>query len=125
MPKTTERSAVATPQTNNSTIKEKSHAEILFDKIGTGKEHAYKLDRRNNNDPVQREFRRIVSAHIKDGDVIINEGDGTGYYRPDISRPEEREAAEHYVASLISKANNLMNTAQAIQEKLNGRYMNY
>ena len=123
MPKKTERSAVATPHDYSTTPKEKSHAEILFDKIGTGKEHAVKVSHRDNNDVTAREFRRLVSEANKQGDAIINEGDGMGYYRPNMERPEEAEAAQHYINSLLSKADKLEQTAYGIASKLGGRYM--
>ena len=125
MPKTTERSAVATPHINNSTPKEKSHAEILFDKIGTGKEHAVVVSHRDNNDVTARTFRNMVAVARRNGDVIINDGDGAGYYRPNLDRPEEIDAARHYIRSLLSKASTLENSAQCMAEKLGGRYMNY
>ena len=65
MSKTNERSAVATPHDYSITPKAKSHAEILFDKIGTGKEHAVKVSHRDNNDVTAREFRRLVSEANK------------------------------------------------------------
>lgn len=114
MSKKQERSAVATPHDYSITPKAKSHAEILFDKIGTGKEHAVKVSHRDNNDVTAREFRRLVSEANKHGDAIINEGDGAGYYRPNMERPEEAEAAQHYVNSLLSKADKLEQTAYSI-----------
>ena len=123
MSKKQERSAVATPRNYSITDKEKSHAEILFDKIGTGKEHAVKVSHRNNNDPVAREFRALVAIARREGDPIINEGDGVGYYRPNMDRPEEADAAKRYINSLMSRANKLEQSAQCIAEKLGGRYM--
>ena len=95
MSKKQERSAVATPHNYSITDKGKSHAEELFEMIGTGKENAVKVSQRNNNNSVAREFRRLVAEANKQGDAIINDADGKGYYRPDMKRPEEAEAAQH------------------------------
>ena len=124
MPKKEERGANATPQINSNTPKEKSHAEILFDKIGTGKEHALKVSHRDNNDRTARDFRDIVAVARRNGDVIINDADGAGYYRPNLDREDEVDAARHYINSLLSRANKLTESAQCMAESLGGRYMN-
>lgn len=123
MSKKQERSAVATPHNYSITTKGKSHAEALFDMIGTGKENAVRVSHRNNNNTVAREFRQLVADANKQDDAIINDGDGKGYYRPNMERPEEVDAARHYINSLLSKADKLEQTAYGIASKLGGRYM--
>ena len=124
MQKKTKRGAEATSQTNSTTPEEKSLAEMLFDKIGTGKEHAVKVSHRNNNDVTAREFRALVSVARRNGDVIINDGDGAGYYRPIMDRPEESDATKRYIRSLESKAMKLLDSAQSMSESLGDRYLN-
>ena len=108
---------------NGTTPEEKSEAQILLDKIGTGKEHAVKVSHRDNNDVTAREFRDLVAIARRNGDPIINEGDGCGYYRPNMERPEEADAARRYIRSLLSRANKLEESAQCMAEALGGRYM--
>jgi len=122
MPKKEKRGAGATSQTNSNT--ERSLAEVMFDKIGTGKENAYRATRKDHNDRVAREFRALVKQAQINGDAIITDRDGKGYYRPDMNRPEEVESARHYIASLIHEANSRMETATAIAARLGGRNMN-
>ena len=112
-------------QDHGTTPKAKSRAEILFDKIGTGKEHAVRVSHRDNNNTVARELRELVANANRNGDAIINEGDGKGYYRPDISRPEEADAARHYINSLLSRASKLTDSAYGIASALGGRYMDF
>ena len=108
-----------------TTPEEKSEAQILFDKIGTGKEHAVRVSHRDNNDRTAREFRELVSIARRDGDPIINEADGNGYYRPNMDRPDEADAATHYVRSLLSRAEKLEKSAYSIAEALGGREMTW
>lgn len=124
MPKKEKQGANATPSIHSNTTKEKSHAEMMFDKIGTGKENAFRATRKDHNDRVAREFRSLVKQAQINGDAIITDRDGKGYYRPNLERPEEVESARHYIASLVHEANSRMETAQAIASKLGGRYLN-
>lgn len=124
MPKKEKQGANATPSIHSNTTKEKSHAEMMFDKIGTGKENAFRATRKDHNDRVSREFRSLVKQAQINGDAIITDRDGKGYYRPNMERPEEVESARHYIASLIHEANSRMETAEAIASKLGGRYLN-
>ena len=112
-------------QDYRTTPEEKSEAQILFDKIGTGKEHAVKVSHRDNNDVTARMFRDLVAVARRNGDPIINEGDGEGYYRPNMERPEEADAAKHYINSLLSRASKLEESAQCMAETLGGRYMTW
>lgn len=113
------------PQDNRTTEKSKSHAEILFDKIGTGKEHAVKVSHRDNNDKTAREFRGLVAIANRNGDAIINDADGCGYYRPNMTRPEEAAAATRYVRSLLSRASKLEESAYGIAGTLGGSDMTW
>ncbi len=123
--KSTPEGALIPEQDNGTTGKPKSHAEILFDKIGTGKEHAVKVSHRDNNDKTARELRELVAIANRNGDAIINEADGCGYYRPNLDRPEEADAARHYVNSLLSRADKLEKSAYGIAETLGGRNMTW
>ena len=121
--KSTSGEAPIPRQDYGTTPEEKSEAQILVEKIGTGKEHAVKVSHRDNNDVTAREFRDLVAIARRNGDPIINEGDGSGYYRPNMDRPEEAAAARRYIRSLLSRANKLEESAQCMAEALGGRYM--
>ena len=112
-------------QDDNTTPERRSHAQILFDRIGTGKEHAVKVNSRDNNNVIARELRGLIAKANQNGDAIINDGDGCGYYRPNLDRPEEADAARHYVNSLLSRADKLEKSAYGIAETLGGRNMTW
>ena len=63
------------PQDYGTTSGEKSEAERLFDKIGTG---AYYAVKRPKNARVDRQLRRLIANACMNGDCIIN--DGSGYF---------------------------------------------
>lgn len=123
--KSTPGGALIPKQDHGTTPGAKSEAEILFDKIGTGKEHAVKVSHRDNNDITAREFRRLVAVARRNGDPIINDGDGRGYYRPDIERPEEAASATRFVRSLLSRAKEYETSAYSIAEALGGKFMRW
>ena len=116
MPKKGTRSAEATPLANSTT--DRSPAKVMFDKIGTGKENAFRVPHRDNNSRVARELRALIQQARLDGDPIITDRDGKGYYRPNMERPEEVESVNHYIASLQHEANSRMATADAIASRL-------
>ena len=98
---------------DNSTMPERrSHAQILFDRIGTGKKNAVRVSNRDN-----REFRRLVSQANKNGDVIINNGDG--YYR---AGPDDKDEVNHYVRSELHRAQEIEDKAYAMKDAYYGRY---
>lgn len=78
------------------------NAEELFKQIGYGKAQAVVV--KNNS----RAFRDLVQQANLNGDCIINVGNG--YYRPDNTKPDEIEEAEHYFNSELHRA-------QMIREK--------
>ena len=78
-------------QINGTTSGEKSEAEILFDRIGTG---AYYAVKRPKDAKVDRQLRRLIADANMNGDCIIN--DGSGYFRPGI---EDDVAFEAYCAA--------------------------
>ena len=116
--KSTPSGALIPKQDYGTTPEQKSEAEILFDKIGTGKEHAVKVSHRDNNNETARVFRDMVAVARRENDPIINEGDGAGYYRPDMGRQDEADAATHFVRSLLSRARKLEQSAYGIAEAL-------
>ena len=99
------------PQDNNTTPKKKSHAEILFDKIGTGRKNAIKV---HNS---FYEFRKLVADANKNGDCIINTG--YGYYRP--SADDEAEV-NHYLNRELHRAHEILDKVDAMREAYFGRY---
>lgn len=105
-------------QTNNNTSKERMEAEMLFDRIGTGKSRAVHISHRDNSNVTARRFREMVADARKEGDPIINEADGSGYYRPDMNNDDEADAARHFCRSLMSRAKNLEQSAHGIADAL-------
>lgn len=111
MPKKEERGANATPQANCNTAKEKSHAEILFDSIQTGRRNAIKV---HNS---FYEFRKLVAEANKSGDCIINIGDG--YYR---AGEDDEEELKHYLYRELHRAKEITDKVDAMREAYYGRY---
>lgn len=108
----------------NYNTDEPTEAEKQFMKIGTGKSQAVKMSHRDNNNSTARAFRLLVQRANANGDCIINDGDGAGYYRPNLEDEKELDAAKRYIRSLNAKAMTMQNTAQAMAEAIGGRYMN-
>ena len=103
------------PQDNGTTSGEKSEAERLFDKIGTG---AYYAVRRPKDSKVDREFRRLIAeANASGKDCIINAG--YGYYRPG---EDDDFEAELYFASERSRAMEILRKVRRMEEVFNRRY---
>ena len=102
-------------QDYGTTPKEKSEAERLFDRIGTGA--AYAL-RRPKDPKVDREFRRLIAeANASGEDCIINAG--YGYYRPG---EDDDFEAEIYFASERSRAKEILWKVRRMEEVYNRRY---
>ena len=93
---------------------EKSEAEILFDKIGVGPDHAV---RRPKNAKTDRELRRLISDANLSGDCIIS--GSTGYYRPG---DDDSVEAEVYFASERHRARAIMRKVRKMEEVYNRRY---
>lgn len=111
MSKKEERSAVATPHINSNITGEKSHAEMLFGRIQTGKANALKV---KNSFTA---FRTMVAEANKNGDCIINLGDG--YYRPG---PDDEEELKHYLYRELHRADEITDKVDAMREAYYGRY---
>jgi hypothetical protein len=102
-------------QLNGTTFEEKSEAEILFDKIGTGAAYAV---RRPRDPKVDREFRRLIAeANASGEDCIINAG--YGYYRPG---EDDDFEAEIYFASERSRAKEILRKVRRMEEVYDRRY---
>lgn len=100
--------------TNGTTLREKSEAEILFDKIGTG---AYYAVSRPKDTRVDRQLRRLIADANASGDCIIN--DGSGYFRPG---EEDDVAAEAYFAQERHRAWEILHKVSRMEEVFERRY---
>lgn len=96
--------AALNPHFNFITDRALTEAEKLFLRIKTGKEHALKVNTRDNNNHTVRMLRALISEANKNGDCIINDMDGMGYYRPDPNNPEEMQNALGYISAELSRA---------------------
>lgn len=112
--KSTPAGAPISNQDYGTTPVEKSEAERLFDKIGTG---AYYAVRRPSNPRTDRALRRLIADANKAGDYIIN--DGSGYFR---AGEEDRVELEHYVRAELHRANEIRDKAIAMSLGYNRRY---
>ena len=102
-------------QFNGTTFEEKSEAEILFDKIGTGAAYAV---RRPRDPKIDREFRRLIAeANASGEDCIIKAG--YGYYRPG---EDDDFEAEIYFASERSRAKEILRKVRRMKEVYDRRY---
>ena len=104
--KSTPSGAPISNQDYGTTPEEKSEAEILFDKIGTGFGRAVKRPADARTD---RELRRLIADANMSGDCIINSG--TGYYRPGDDDSYELEtylrAERHRAREILKKCNRM------------------
>lgn len=110
--KSTPEGAPISEQDYGTTPKGKSHAEMMFARIRTGKENAMMTDRRSD-----RAFRALVARANKEGDCIIN--NGYGYFRPG---PDDAEEVKHYILAELHRAKEIEDKADAIREAYFGRY---
>ena len=104
-------------QDNGTTPKEKSEAERLFDKIGTGMARAVK---RPKDRAIDRQLRRLISDANQTGDCII--AGSTGYYRPG---DDDSVEAEVYFASERHRARVILRKVRKMEEVYNRRYQTY
>ena len=102
------------PQDNGTTSGERSEAERLFDKIGTG---AYYAVRRPKDAKVDRQLRRLIAVACMNGDCIIN--DGSGYFRPGI---DDDVAFEEYIAKERHRARMLLRKLSSMEKVYDRRY---
>ena len=104
--KSTPGGAPIPKQDYGTTPEQKSEAEILFDKIGTGVAYAV---RRPKDSKVDRRLRQLIAEANKNGDCIIN--DGSGYFRPgeddDIAFEAYCAAERHRGWEIIHKVNSM------------------
>ena len=102
-------------QDYGTTPEEKSEAERLFDRIGTGPGRAVS---RPKDAKVDREFRRLIAeANASGEDCIINAG--YGYYRPG---EDDDFEAEMYFASERSRAKEILRKVSRMQQVYDRRY---
>ena len=102
------------PQDNGTTSGEKSEAERLFDKIGTG---AYYAVKRPKDAKVDRQLRRLIAEANKSGDCIIN--DGSGYFRPG---EDDDVAFEAYCAAERHRGWDIIHKVNRMEEVFERRY---
>lgn len=112
--KSTPSGALIPNQDHGTTPEEKSEAERLFDRIGTGAEHAVKRPRNASTD---RKLREMIAAANNKDDCIIN--DGSGYYRPG---EEDEAAAEEYFAKERHRAREILRKVRSMEETFDRRY---
>ena len=102
-------------QCNGTTSGEKSEAERLFDRIGTGADHAL---RRPRDPKVDRQLRQLIAeANANGTDCIINLG--SGYFRPG---EDDEGAFEDYIAAERSRAREILRKASRMQQTFDRRY---
>lgn len=112
--KSTPSGAPISTKDYGTTPEEKSEAERLFDKIGTGA--AYAL-RRPKDARVDRQLRRLISNANMNGDCIIN--DGSGYFRPG---EDDDIAFEDYIMAERSRAREILRKTSRMQQVFDRRY---
>lgn len=77
----------------------KEESITLFERIGHGRENGVK---RPPNPDTDRRLRKMIESSNAAGDCIIC--GKYGYYRPDVSRPDEIKEAERILASELHRA---------------------
>lgn len=85
----------------------------LFHQIGIGKENAVK---RPGNPHEDRELRRMISDANTAGDCIIS--GKNGYYRPNVCRPDENEAADRMLAAELHRARSILHKRLGMKKGL-------
>ena len=78
-------------------------ASELFGYIGNGREGALP---RPSDSAIDRGLREMINKANKEGDFIIPSPNG--YYRPIISRPEEKADAEIYLRKELTRARDVL-----------------
>ena len=102
-------------QNNDIPPREKTQAERLFERIGTGRDRAL---RRPSNARLDRQLRRLIAgACMNNDDCIIN--DGNGYYRPG---DEDEAEFEAYCAIQRRKAWQILHRINRMEKVFNRRY---
>ena len=101
-------------QDYGTTPAEKSEAERLFDRIGTG---AARAIARPKDAKVDRQLRKLIAEANLSGDCIIN--DGSGYFRPG---DDDDIAFETYIAAERSRAREILRKTSRMQQVYDRRY---
>lgn len=112
--KSTPGGAPISEQDYGTTPEAKSHAELLFNRISTGSEHAV---RRPSDARTDRKLRQLIAEANNTGDCIIN--DGRGYFRPG---EDDEAAAEEYFAKERHRAREVLRKVRRMEEVFNRRY---
>ena len=106
------------PQDNGTTSGEKSEAERLFDRIGTGSARAIQ---RPKDAKVDRQLRRLIADANHSGNDCIISG-STGYYRPE---DDDSVEAEIYFASERHRARAILRKVRRMEDVYNRRYQEW
>lgn len=101
-------------QDYGTTPEEKSEAERLFDRIGTGSARAIQ---RPKDPKVDRQLRRLIAVANHSGNDCIISG-STGYYRPE---DDDSVEAEIYFASERHRARAILRKVCRMEEVFNRR----
>ena len=112
--KSTSEEAPILRQDYGTTPEQRTQAEVLFDKIGTGAAYAVK---RPKNARVDRQLRKLISDANMSGDCVINSGNG--YFRPG---EDDDIAAEEYFAKERHRAREILRKVRRMEEEFNRRY---
>ena len=112
--KSTPGGAPVLDQDYGTTSEQKTQAEILFDRIGTG---AYYAVSRPKDARVDRRLRQLIAEANMSGDCIIN--DGSGYFRPGL---DDDIAAEEYFAKERHRAKKILAQVSRMEKEDDRRY---
>ena len=83
-------------------------ADEIFAKIGTGHANAIRGVTQTKG------LRKIIQNANKTGDCIINVGNG--YYRPDPTDPTDCAEMEHYIASELHRAREILYKREKLKD---------
>lgn len=87
-------------------------AEMLFSMIGD-REHAVKRPKDKN---IDRKLRDLVEQAQLNGELIINVGDGNGYWKADPHNPEDMMAYRHYINGKKSRVRKHARSIRAMEQ---------
>ena len=113
--KSTPSGAPISTKDYGTTPEEKSEAERLFDRIGTGSARAIQ---RPKDARVDRQLRRLIADANHSGNDCIISG-STGYYRPE---DDDSVEAEVYFASERHRARAILRKVSRMEKVFNRRY---
>ena len=114
--------AAATPEEPTATVSPShandttpSWAETRFAAMGVGRKHAVYVNSGDAYDKDTREFKRLVAQERKAGTPIIS-GRDCYYWIADMTDERDRDALEHQINSLLSRARELERAAYAMKD---------